>query len=161
MFKKIVIVGLSFLYLNAAPQDELSSLKEKNEIIALKEELTVFYNKKEADYQKNKQELEQLLKKIEKEKKDVEELNKQNEIILKDIQGEVETKTAKIYDRMKPKIAATIFNQMMDEGKVEDVFDIILKLKESNVTILMKFLNVEHASLLTEKLKNYNSKKEQ
>lgn len=58
---------------------------------------------------------------------------------------------------MKPKIAATIFNQMMDEGKIEDVFDIILKLKERNVTVLMKFLDVEHAALITEKLKNYKS----
>lgn len=150
---------VGILFLNAAPQDEMSNIKEKNEIIALKEELTLFYNKKESEYQKSKQELEQLLKKIEKEKKEVEELHKQNEIILKDIQGEVETKTAKIFDRMKPKIAATIFNQMMDEGKIEDVFDIILKLKESNVTTLMKFLNVEHAALLTEKLKNYNQNK--
>lgn len=156
MFKKIVVICIGFLYLNAAPQDEMSNIKEKNEIIALKEELTLFYNKKESEYQKSKQELEQLLKKIEKEKKEVAELHRQNEIVLKDIQGEVETKTAKIFDRMKPKIAATIFNQMMDEGKIEDVFDIILKLKESNVTTLMKFLNVEHAALLTEKLKNYN-----
>lgn len=159
MFKKIVIVCIGFLYLSAAPQDEMSNIKEKNEIIALKEELTSFYNKKESDYQKSKQELEQLLKKIEKEKKEVEEMRQQNEILLKDIQGEVGAKIAKIFDKMKPKIAATIFNQMMDEGKVEDVFDIILKLKESNVTALMKFLNVEHAALLTEKLKNYNKNK--
>lgn len=154
---KIVFLLMSFLYLNAAPQDEMSHIKEKNEIIALKEELTIFYNKKESDYQKNKQELEQLLKKVEKEKKEISTLYKQNELILKDIQGEVESKTAKIYDTMKPKIAATIFNQMMNEGKIEDVFDIILKLKERNVTVLMKFLDVEHAALLTEKLKNYKN----
>jgi flagellar motility protein MotE (MotC chaperone) len=156
MFKKIVVICIGFLYLNAAPQDEMSNIKEKNEIIILKEELTIFYNKKESEYQKSKQELEQLLRKIEKEKQEIEELHKQNEALLRDIQGGVESKMAKIYDKMKPKIAATIFNQMMDEGKVEDVFAIILKLKESNVTSLMKFLNVEHAALLTEKLKNYN-----
>ncbi|MDX9795592.1 MAG: hypothetical protein WCY75_05470 [Sulfurimonadaceae bacterium] len=154
---KIIILLMSFLYLQAAPQDEMSYIKEKNEVIALKEELTVFYNKKESEYQKNKQELEQLLKKVEKEKKEIATLYKQNELILKDIQGEVESKTAKIYDTMKPKIAATIFNQMMDEGKIEDVFDIILKLKERNVTVLMKFLDVEHAALITEKLKNYKN----
>ena len=148
---------MSFLYLQAAPQDEMSYIKEKNEVIALKEELTIFYNKKESEYQKNKQELEQLLKKVEKEKKEIATIYKQNEEILKDIQGEVESKMAKIYDTMKPKIAATIFNQMMDEGKIEDVFDIILKLKERNVTVLMKFLDVEHAALITEKLKNYNN----
>jgi flagellar motility protein MotE (MotC chaperone) len=157
MSKIIILVLMSFLYLQAAPQDEMSYIKEKNEVIALKEELTIFYNKKESEYQKNKQELEQLLKKVEKEKKEIATIYKQNEEILKDIQGEVESKMAKIYDTMKPKIAATIFNQMMDEGKIEDVFDIILKLKERNVTVLMKFLDVEHAALITEKLKNYNN----
>ncbi len=154
---KIILIMLSFVYLNAAPRDEMSLIKEKNEIIALKEELTIFYNKKESDYQKNKQELEQLLKKIEREKKEIAAIYKQNELILKDIQGGVESKMAKIYDTMKPKIAATIFNQMMDEGKIEDVFDIILKLKERNVTVLLKFIDVKHAAILTEKLKNYNN----
>ncbi len=42
---------------------------------------------------------------------------------------------------MKPKIAAGIFNQMINEGKIEDVFAIILKLKENKVTSLMKYLS--------------------
>lgn len=154
---KIIILCISYLYLTAAPQDEMSSIKERNEIIGLKEELTIFYNKKELEYQKNKKELEELLKKVETKKKEIAELYSQNEIVLKDIRGEVESKTAKIYDTMKPKIAATIFNQMMSEGKIEDVFDIIIKLKERNVTGLMKFLDVEHAALITEKLKNYKN----
>ena len=154
---KIILVCISFLYLNAAPEDEMSYIKEKNEIITLKEELTIFYNKKEEEYQKSKKELDQLLKKVENEKKKVEQLYKQNQTILNDIRGEVESKTAKIYDTMKPKVAASIFNQMINEGKIEDVFDIIIKLKERNVTVLMKFLDVEHAALITEKLKNFKS----
>ena len=42
---------------------------------------------------------------------------------------------------MKAKNAADIFNQMIEEGKIEDVFDIIIKLKENNVTQILKFLS--------------------
>ena len=70
---------------------------------------------------------------------------------------EVKNKTTKIYNSMKPKNAADIFNQMIIEGKIDDVFDIIVKLKENNVTQIMKFLSVSNASLLTEKFKNFNS----
>lgn len=148
-------MALSIMY--AAPKGELSYIKQKDEIIALKKELTLFYNKKEEEYQKQKKELETLLLKLDKEKKEIAQLHEQNKIILQDIQGEVVTKTAKIYNKMKPKVAAAILNQMMEEGKVEDVFDIILKLKEKNVTSLMKFLSVPNAALLTQKLKNYNT----
>ena len=68
---------------------------------------------------------------------------------------EVETKTTKIYNSMKPKDAAEIFNQMIIEGKIDDVFDIIVKLKENNVTQIMKFLSVSNASMITDRLKNY------
>ena len=57
---------------------------------------------------------------------------------------------------MKPKIAADIFNQMVSEGKIDDVFDILIKLKESNVTQIMKFLSVANASVITQMLENYN-----
>ena len=58
---------------------------------------------------------------------------------------------------MKPKDAAEIFNQMIAEGKIDDVFAIIMKLKENNVTQIMKFLSVSNASLITEKFQNYSN----
>ena len=61
---------------------------------------------------------------------------------------------------MKAKNAADIFNQMMSEGKIDDVFDILIKLKESNVTQIMKFLSVGNASVITQMLENYNVKNE-
>jgi len=78
--------------------------------------------------------------------------------LLKDINGEVESKTSKIYNKMKPKVAASIFNEMINNGKVEDVFDIILRLKENNVTSLMKFLSPKNAAMLTIMLKDYRAK---
>ena len=50
--------------------------------------------------------------------------------------------------------------QDFNEGKIDDVFDIILKLKESNVTQIMKFLSVPNASILTQMLENFNINKE-
>jgi len=95
------------------------------------------------------------LAKIEKEKKSIQSLHNKNIQTLKDIEGLVQSKTSKIYNKMKPKIAAGIFNLMINEGKVEDVFDIILKLKENKVTSLMKFLSTKNASKLTQMLKDY------
>jgi len=132
-----------------------SSLHDKEEIIALKKELTEFYDMKEKEYQKQRQEIDVMLKKVESEKKEINAIYEKNKAILKDIEGAVATKTAKIYDGMKPKVAADIFNAMIDEGKIDDVFDIIMKLKEKKVTMLLKFLTVKNASAITEKLKNY------
>jgi len=109
---------------------------------------------------KIKKELENILTQIEKEKNEIKKLHDDNLEILKDIKGEVESKTSKIYNAMKAKNAAEIFNQMISEGKIDDVFDIILKLKENNVTQIMKFLSVPNASILTQKLENYNIENE-
>ena len=64
------------------------------------------------------------------QKLEIQKLHDEDFAILQDIQGTVKSKTAKIYNSMKPKIAASIFDEMIKEGKIEDVFDIILKLKE-------------------------------
>ncbi|MDD2888992.1 MAG: hypothetical protein PHY66_14440 [Aliarcobacter sp.] len=147
-----------------AVEETSSSLtKQRIEVMELKKELNSFYNEKEQEYQQRKKELENILAQIEKEKSIIQKLHDENEQILKDIKQEVDNKTAKIYNAMKPKNAADIFNQMIGEGKIEDVFDIIIKLKENNVTQIMKFLSVSNASMITEKLKNFsvnNEKKE-
>ncbi|WP_428024274.1 MotE family protein [Arcobacter sp.] len=130
-------------------------IKEKKEIMVLKQELNKFYTLKEDEYKKRKQELEAIMAKIKLEKKQIQEIYDKNQTTLKDIKGEVVSKTAKIYNSMKPKNAAEIFNKMIDDGKIEDVFDIILKLKEAKVTQIMKSMTVKNASKITERLKNY------
>lgn len=151
---------LFFLFFNImeAQEERVSSaglIKQKIEVKELKKQLNIFYNKKEKEYQDRKKELETILLKIEKEKKDIQTLHDKNEQILLDVKGAVDSKTAKIYNKMKPKIAAGIFNQMINDGKIEDVFDIILKLKENNVTSLMKYLSPKNASTLTGMLMDY------
>ncbi len=123
----------------------------------LKKELNNFYKEKETEYQQRKKELEGILAQIEKERSQIQKLRDENLQILQDIKLEVESKTSKIYNAMKPKNAADIFNQMIDEGKIEDVFDIMIKLKENNVTQIMKFLTIENASMITQKIENYST----
>ena len=157
MFKILLTTIFIVSFLNA--EDPVSFIKEKKEIKELKKELNAFYNKKEADYKKRKTELNAILAKIEQEKKAIKELYEKNRKVLEDVEGAVSTKTSKIYNGMKPKVAADIFNQMVNDGKIEEVFDIILKLKEKKVTQILKFLDLESASMLTQMLHAYKTKK--
>ena len=153
---KTKILLLVFLSLNLFSEDSVSLLKQKMELEELKKELNNFYNEKEKEYQDRKKELDTILARVEKEKNEIKSLHDKNLQILKDIKETGESKTTKIYNSMKPKDAADIFNQMISEGKIEDVFDIILRIKEKNVTLIMKSLSVQNAALLTQMLENYN-----
>lgn len=154
--KRILLIFFIFITVLNAEDTAGSFVKEKKEIMALKNDLNNFYKQKEDEYQKRKKELDALLNKIKSEKEQVAKIYKQNQQILEDIKGQVATKTSKIYNSMKPKVAAAIFDNMILEGKIDDVFDIILKLKEKKVTQIMKSLSVENAAKITEKLKNFS-----
>lgn len=155
MFNKIVISLLFSTFLFSADETSSTLIKQKIEIKELKKELNSFYNQKEKEYQDRKKELETILTQIKKEKEEVQSLHDKNLSILQDMTETVNSKTAKVYNSMKPKIAASIFNEMISNGKIEDVFDIILKLKEKNVTLLMKYLSVPNAAKLTLMLENF------
>lgn len=160
MINKLLYLVLISIFLNANEDTSNSLTKQKIEVMELKKELNNFYNEKEKEYQDRKKELEKILSQIEKEKNEIQKIQNKNLEILQDIKMEVESKTSKIYNSMKPKIAADIFNQMVGEGKIDDVFDILLKLKESNVTQIMKFLSIPNASIITQKLENYSVENE-
>lgn len=154
---KIIFISL-FLITSLIAEETSSSLtRQKIEVLELKKELNNFYNEKEQEYQERKKELESILAQIQKEKEQIKKLHDGNLEILQDIKSEVQSKTVKIYNAMKPKDAADIFNQMINEGKIDDVFDIIVKLKENNVTQILKFLSVTNASIITEKLEKYSA----
>jgi len=140
----------------AATGESNSLVKQRKEILDIKKELNEFYSKKEKEYQKQKLDIKKLLAQVENEKREIEELYEQNKNILNDIEGAIGTKTSKIYNSMKPKRAAEIFDRMIEDGKIEDVFDIILKLKEKKVTLLLNSLTVDNAAALTQMLENYS-----
>jgi len=157
---KFLILTIFFVIQINAVETSSSLTRQKMEVLELKNELNNFYNEKEKEYQTQKKELENLLAQVEKEKAETKRLHDKNLALLKDIRAEVQSKTVKIYDGMKAKNAAEIFDQMINEGKIEDVFDIILRLRESNVTQILKFLTVTNASRLTQKLEKYNLDKD-
>lgn len=158
---RIFLFFILFGTLLFAVEETSSSLtKQRIEVMDLKKELNNFYKEKETEYQQRKKELEGILAQIEKERNAIQKLHDKDLEILQDIKLEVENKTSKIYNAMKPKNAADIFNQMIGEGKIEDVFDIMIKLKENNVTQIMKFLTIENASMITQKIENFSAEKQ-
>jgi len=149
-----IIISISFVYANQGESNSL--VKQRKEVLDLKKELNDFYIKKEKEYQKQKLNIKKILTQVQNERKEIEELFNKNKDVLNDIEGAVGSKTSKIYNSMKPKRAAEIFDKLIEDGKIEDVFDIILKLKEKKVTLLLKFLSVENAATLTQMLENYS-----
>ena len=160
MINKVLIVIVFSLSLNAAVETSSSLTKQKMEVLELKNELNNFYNEKEKEYQRQKKELEDILTKIEQEKAEIKRLYEKNDEILKEIRSEVVKKSIRVFELMKAKVAAEIFDQMILEGKIDDVFDIIVRLKDSNVSNIMKTMSVENSSRLIQKLERYNKDKQ-
>ena len=99
---KIIFISL-FLITSLIAEETSSSLtRQKIEVLELKKELNNFYNEKEQEYQERKKELESILAQIQKEKEQIKKLHDGNLEILQDIKSEVQSKTAKIYNAMKP-----------------------------------------------------------
>ena len=153
----VIVFSLS---LNAAVETSSSLTKQKMEVLELKNELNNFYNEKEKEYQRQKKEIEDILTKIEQEKAEIKRLYEKNDEILKEIRSEVVKKSIRVFELMKAKVAAEIFDQMILEGKIDDVFDIIVRLKEANVSNIMKTMSLENSSRLIQKLERYNKDKQ-
>ena len=160
MINKVLIVIVFSLSLNAVVETSSSLTKQKMEVLELKNELNNFYNEKEKEYQRQKKELEDILTKIEQEKAEIKRLYEKNDEILKEIRSEVVKKSIRVFELMKAKVAAEIFDQMILEGKIDDVFDIIVRLKEANVSNIMKTMSLENSSRLIQKLERYNKDKQ-
>ena len=159
MFRIFFIFLICFNFLYPEIYKEGDIIKQKAELKKLKKELDEFYKLKEKEYQKQKAELQKLLKDIKEERKKIQNLKKDIEKLYAEIKGEITSKTIKIYNKAKPKIVAKIFTQMIKEGKIDKVFDIIIKMKNKNVTSLLKFLDPKDASKITQMLEEYDPKK--
>lgn len=147
-----MIICTTFSY--AAPQETQSLyFKEKQELLEVKDELNEFYETKELEYQKNKAELEKIHKEIQKSEEAIKKIKAENEKILKEIQREITTKAINMFDKMKTGVAVNIFTEMTNNGKIDEVFDIIVRMKEGNVIKIMKKLDTKTSALLMEKMK--------
>ena len=141
--------------LNAAVMQHSEFYKEKEELRLLKKELNEFYDKKETQYQIQQKELNELLSKIQKDKKIIEEIKKSNEKIKSEITREITSRAITMYDKMKVKVALDIFNKMVADDKINEVFDIMIQLKQKRVLDLLKKFDVATKTILMDKMKNY------
>lgn len=143
---------LSHLSLYAISNQDSAYFKEKEELLSVKDELNEFYETKELEYQKNKASLEKIQQEILQAEKNIQEIKEENEKILKEIQRELVEKSIRMYDKMKPNIVVNIFTEMVQSGKIEQVFDIIVRMQEKNVIKIMKKLDTKTSALLMEKM---------
>ena len=156
MINKAIIFFICFSFSSAAIMQQGEFYKEKQELIALKKELNEFYDKKEAIYKKQKKELKDILAKIQIEKKAIEDIKKANQKVKDEITREITSRSITMYDKMKVKVALDIFKTMVADGKINEVFDIMIRLKQKRVLTLLKKFDVPTKTLLMQKMKKYD-----
>ncbi len=161
---KIIIICFSlfifhFSSLNASVMEEGEFYKEKQELELVKQELDEFYNKKENQYKKQKKELENILSNIEADKKTIEKVKLENQKILDEINRVIKSRAIVMYDKMKVKVVLDIFNKMVSDGKINEVFDIMIRLKQKRVLVLLKKFDVPTKTILMTKMKDYEYEK--
>lgn len=149
-----------FVSLNGAVMPEGEFVKEKAELAQLKRDLDGFYKLKEAEYKKQKKELEDLNNQIKSKMDKVEALKAENQKILDEIDKKITDKATILYDKMKPKVAASILSEIASNGNINDVFDIMIKLKDKKVVELLKLLDTKTSTQLMSMIKNHKSKQE-
>ncbi len=154
-----IILILSYSLLNAAVMQHTEFYKEKQELKLLKKELNEFYDKKEVKYQLEKKELEELLLNIQNERKAIEDIKKANDKEKSEITREITSLAITMYDQMKVKVALDIFKSMVADGKINEVFDIMIQLKQKRVLVLLKKFDVPTKTILMDKMQNYKYEK--
>jgi len=162
LLKKILFTVLFINQLFAINAQQSDLYKEKQELIAVKDELNDFYQKKELEYQKNKAQLEQIQQEIKASEENIQKLKDQNQKILDEINRVITSKAMTMYDKMKLGVVINIFNEKIKNGKIDEVFDIMTRLKVKRVMKILKKLDTKTATLLMDKMRIYkdnNSKR--
>ena len=161
MYKSIVVFIMIFtIQSNAVMMQEGEFVKQKQELVKLKQELDEFYKNKEKEYKKHKSELESLDGEIQGKLDEVENTKKANEKILKEIKFEITSKAMTLYGKMKIKIVKNILQEKLNNKEFNEVFDIIIRLKDKRVMELLKKFDTKTSTKLMNKLKNYKKDKE-
>jgi len=127
--------------------------KEKQELIAIKDELNEFYEKKELEYQKNKVQLENIQKDIKAAEANIQKLKDENQKTLDEINRVITSKAMTMYDKMKLGVVINIFNEMINNGKIDEVFDIMIRMNDKRVMKILKKLDTQTSTLLMKKMR--------
>lgn len=154
MLYKIIFIAIITNSLSYATLMKDSSFyKEKKELMSIKDELNDFYEAKELDYQKSKAQLEVLQKEIKKEEDNAKALRDENQKILDEMNRVITSKAMLMYDKMKLSVVINVFNNMIKDGKIDEVFDILIRLKNKRVMKILKKLDPKTTTILMEKMR--------
>ena len=162
MYKILLII--SFLLFTSTPaqiMQEGSFVKEKQELIRLKNELDEFYKQKEKEYKQNKNELSTLNQEIQTKLDLITKTKEDNQRILDEISLKISNKAITMYGKMKIKIVKNILEEKIKAGQINEVFDIIIRLKTKRVMELLKKFDTKTSTKLMDMLeKNKKSNEE-
>lgn len=160
-FMKRIVLGLFILFqiTNAAVMQEGEFVKERLELEKLKKELDIFYKEKEAQYKAQLQELQTLDAQIKSNLQAIEDTKKANEKVLDEIDLKIQSKAMKLYGKMKEKLVYQILQEKIDNGNINDVFDIIVRLKDKRVMKLMKMFDTKTATEFMNMMSEYKKSK--
>lgn len=153
MFK---VVFISFLYVSfasAVVMQEGNLFKEKQELMEVKNELNDFYEAKEVEYQKRKAELESIHNNIKKDEENIIKVRDENQKILDEINRVITNKAMKMYDKMKLSVVVNIFNSMIKDGEIDEVFDIMIRMKDKRVMKILKKMDTQTSTILMKKMR--------
>ncbi|MCD4757917.1 MAG: hypothetical protein K8R39_06570 [Arcobacteraceae bacterium] len=153
LHKKILFLLLLINQLYAINVQQGDLYKEKQELIAIKDELNEFYEKKELEYQKNKVELENIQKSIKASEANIQKLKSENQKILDEINRVITSKAMSMYDKMKLGVVINIFNEMINNGKIDEVFDIMIRMSDKRVMKILKKLDTQTSTLIMKKMR--------
>ena len=154
---RMIILGL-FLLLsitNAAVMQEGEFVKERMELEKLKKELDIFYKEKETQYKAQLSELQALDTQIKSNLQAIEDTKKANDKVLAEIELKIQSKAMNLYGKMKEKLVYQILQEKIDNGNINDVFDIIVRLKEKRVMKLMKMFDTKTVTELMNMMSEY------
>ncbi len=153
LHKKILFLILLINQLYAINVQQGDLYKEKQELIAIKDELNEFYEKKELEYQKNKVELENIQKSIKASEANIQKLKSENQKTLDEINRVITSKAMTMYDKMKLGVVINIFNEMINNGKIDEVFDIMIRMSDKRVMKILKKLDTQTSTLIMKKMR--------
>ena len=158
MLKKVLLVFIIInLYVYSKPMQEGEFVKQKQELIKLKQDLDEFYKSKEEEYKKNKNDILQVEKKIENNLAKIKKIKDENLKILNEINLTIQNKAITLYSKMKLKILLNILNEKINVGQINEVFDIIIRLKDKRVMNLLKKFDTKISTELMDRI-NIRSK---
>ena len=76
-------------------------------------------------------------------------------ILIDEINKVITTKAMLMYDKMKLGVVINIFNEMIENKEMDEVFDIIIRLKDKRVMKILKKLDTKISTEIMQRLRKH------